>query len=722
MIIKHIHIDNFGCFHDFDLELHAGVNILTKPNEFGKTTIIEFIRRIFWGFPDKRRKQLNPYPALNGSGHYGGFLDVVMADGRELRLERRGVKGNLKIIDSQGGTEELDDIASLAGVSENFYRNICAVTIEELTAFSSIDSDEIKNLIYGNNLYAKTFSLSEIQEKLTEKAEVIFKKRGTQNTLKKLADTFAASEERLARVAGNTAAYEKSVLNAEKLEETAVKIKNDLDRLQNEISTCEKFLEVMQTGKKLAEEEKIFASRKVPEPLPELLPPFAGKAPELPPEPVWPEQIPLIPEPDHSSVAARCDHSRAVDVSDADIETAEKWSAELSKNKRSAGIFMIVAVTMLLLEIAAAAMVLGKGGANMIGVVICIVITVPLIVAFCGVIRRQLQFAGLKKIRENMVFRFALNPALESREIAEVLRNLKDLQQQRNEYNECLKQHNARKTELEQLRMEYDLRRKVYDNACAVYARERDEYDKKRLEVESLYRSGSAATAEYESEKRSLALRVQEWQSKSREFADVTFEDGKLEALREEYDSLRRQLEENLRFSGAERREAKLLADGVDCAVELNVREQLRGEMRAAAERYLVLKAAEAVLKKSIERCERERQPELLKNASEWFAGFTRNAYTRIYRQLSTGELRVSASPGVNDKDISELSRGTREQLFLALRLALIAALENSSEPLPIVLDDIMVNFDLKRRQAVMDGVEKFAETRQVLILGCNSI
>ena len=45
MIIQEIHIDNFGRFHDFHLTgLGEGVNPVTGGNEFGKTTLLEFLR------------------------------------------------------------------------------------------------------------------------------------------------------------------------------------------------------------------------------------------------------------------------------------------------------------------------------------------------------------------------------------------------------------------------------------------------------------------------------------------------------------------------------------------------------------------------------------------------------------------------------------------------------------------------------------------------------
>jgi uncharacterized protein YhaN len=94
--------------------------------------------------------------------------------------------------------------------------------------------------------------------------------------------------------------------------------------------------------------------------------------------------------------------------------------------------------------------------------------------------------------------------------------------------------------------------------------------------------------------------------------------------------------------------------------------------------------------------------------------------YTRVYKHLETNTLRVGNLDSKTDKALNELSRGTREQLFLALRLALILSFEKETEPLSIVLDDILVNFDNFRKEAALKVLEEFAAGRQVLLLECN--
>jgi uncharacterized protein YhaN len=64
---------------------------------------------------------------------------------------------------------------------------------------------------------------------------------------------------------------------------------------------------------------------------------------------------------------------------------------------------------------------------------------------------------------------------------------------------------------------------------------------------------------------------------------------------------------------------------------------------------------------------------------------------------------------------VDALSDGTRDQLYLALRLASIARFAERSEPLPLVLDDVLVQFDDARASAGLTVLGEAAETTQVV-------
>ena len=68
----------------------------------------------------------------------------------------------------------------------------------------------------------------------------------------------------------------------------------------------------------------------------------------------------------------------------------------------------------------------------------------------------------------------------------------------------------------------------------------------------------------------------------------------------------------------------------------------------------------------------------------------------------------------------SLLSRGTAEQLYLAMRLALVREYANHVDPLPVVFDDIFVNFDPARSRTSLKAVSELCATHQVLLFTCH--
>ena len=57
MKITGLHVDGFGVWSELEVDrLNEGVNVLYGPNEAGKTTLLEFVRSVLYGFSPARRK------------------------------------------------------------------------------------------------------------------------------------------------------------------------------------------------------------------------------------------------------------------------------------------------------------------------------------------------------------------------------------------------------------------------------------------------------------------------------------------------------------------------------------------------------------------------------------------------------------------------------------------------------------------------------------------
>ena len=68
-------------------------------------------------------------------------------------------------------------------------------------------------------------------------------------------------------------------------------------------------------------------------------------------------------------------------------------------------------------------------------------------------------------------------------------------------------------------------------------------------------------------------------------------------------------------------------------------------------------------------------------------------------------------------KRVPEMSDGTREQLFLALRIAAIERYVAASGPVPIVFDYVFLESDEPRSEQIFTTLGELAETMQVVIL-----
>ena len=119
------------------------------------------------------------------------------------------------------------------------------------------------------------------------------------------------------------------------------------------------------------------------------------------------------------------------------------------------------------------------------------------------------------------------------------------------------------------------------------------------------------------------------------------------------------------------------------------------------------------------EKYERERRPGVLKEAERYFARFTNGKYTEILAPAG-GDQVVVLTPAGSRKEIGQLSRGTAEQLYLSLRFGFVRAFVSRSESLPLVFDDILVNFDPGRARATVEAILDLSKSLQILLFTCH--
>jgi uncharacterized protein YhaN len=85
--------------------------------------------------------------------------------------------------------------------------------------------------------------------------------------------------------------------------------------------------------------------------------------------------------------------------------------------------------------------------------------------------------------------------------------------------------------------------------------------------------------------------------------------------------------------------------------------------------------------------------------------------------EAENGQLFIVAlRPDGSDCPADRLSEGTRDQLYLALRLAAIESYAARAEPLPFIADDLLVNFDDRRARAALRVLAEFGAVTQTIL------
>jgi uncharacterized protein YhaN len=182
--------------------------------------------------------------------------------------------------------------------------------------------------------------------------------------------------------------------------------------------------------------------------------------------------------------------------------------------------------------------------------------------------------------------------------------------------------------------------------------------------------------------------------------------DGDIQKAREELGRVKRELDE----LAGDRRAVTLRFE----------REQLADRLLTSTERWCALELAGDAIDRIRHRMERHCQSETLQLSSKYLSQLTLGKYQNIWAPL--GERHLSIDDDAEQTfSVEQLSTGTREQLFLAIRLAMIRRFADEGTELPLVLDDVFVNFDQTRTEAAVETILDVADAgQQVLLFTCH--
>ncbi|MCA9116213.1 MAG: AAA family ATPase [Planctomycetaceae bacterium] len=185
-------------------------------------------------------------------------------------------------------------------------------------------------------------------------------------------------------------------------------------------------------------------------------------------------------------------------------------------------------------------------------------------------------------------------------------------------------------------------------------------------------------------------------------------------------DTLRKQRDE-LRDSRTELEVKHRSMDGNAVASQLTDEEQITlARLESDVPRWVHCYLASQLLRQSIERFRERNQTPVLVRTAEIFRRLTLEAFTGLQPEYDEeGEPVLKAVRGSDGRlvDMSGLSDGTRDQLYLALRIAGLENWLDQHEPLPFIVDDVLINFDDRRTAAALEVLGELSHRTQVIYL-----
>ena len=151
------------------------------------------------------------------------------------------------------------------------------------------------------------------------------------------------------------------------------------------------------------------------------------------------------------------------------------------------------------------------------------------------------------------------------------------------------------------------------------------------------------------------------------------------------------------RKDASKRKDELEAGSGAELAVQM--RRNAESELAREARQWAVLRLGALLIGAAIERHREAAQNPLMSRAAALFSSLTAGAFIGLGSQADEDDVPVLVGQRADGTQVSieGLSEGTRDQLYLALRLAYVETFAASQEPPPFIADDIFVTFDDER-------------------------
>lgn len=757
MRIERFSIDGFGLFSGYESgPLNGGVVVFYGPNEAGKTTLLAFIQAILFGFP--RRTDDLWFPAFNGGRHGGKIVLCDEAGGRYVVDREHGAHGGPVTVtlpdETQADRNKLHDL--LGHASRDVFENVYAFGLDQLQSFKSLSGPEVSSHMYSAGAGAE--NLPRAISELDRRASEIFLSTGRRDDRpvdrllgqidavnsqieQKRADaaTYASLRQQLHDLEGTICRFGEQIraLNARRAHlqllrnawDDWVVLRQDEDRLR-ELPELESFpqdglarLQAFESRIQSAEREMRRAQERLDEAR----------------ESAGADQLAAARYQEALLKRQMLQHAREswtrVEVSKRAAEAEWLRLGNLEQQSDSPLLALLLLGAGIVFAITGIAV---GGGAVLVG----IGAGAMLIVVGLYLFTSGRQVSGRPKREEQRRRAEAAQTTFQHEQeqldrwlqqlgvvdvdyvptaLDAVERGIEAARQEDERYRGYLEQVEQEERQLVERESERaDARQQLED--LLELGRADDAEDFRRRAAR---KSNREAT---EGRQRATLERLQRisgpdegWLRLRAELETVDpvgFRD-EMQALETRLAGIEDERADLHQQRGSTTTELRRL-EGDSSAAELRAtRQRLIEDLRVHADEWSGYVLAQEILKRARQHYEQERQPAVIQTAQRHFKTITGGRYERLVVPLDSKDIAVVQQNDVR-KDADQLSRGTREQLYLALRFGFITEKAGKTAHLPVIVDDILVNFDPRRARATAEAFIELSQTNQVIIFTCH--
>ena len=734
MKINKIHINAFGKLTNFDLTLNDGLNLIYGENEFGKTTLMAFIKMIFFGTASGKagldRKKYIPW----SGGKYAGSIDFTK-DGVPYRIEREFAATNshdkIKMINLSSSS--VMEVSPKESLGEKLFG--CSLACFERTLFiGALSDNETESTVLGEinkklanivtsgdeDVSATTVSknLLDAKHRLLSKGGKIgvcdkakIKADELQNTLLSERQSYAEREQNLLQL--NEI---KALIDNLKREEKELKAQIERNTEIEKLSTIKEYVSYFKNQKVLKSkliledgsylnENHVIVLRQLCTDISRIKNSLLQKnAVNTQNTPFDEQEFNAVNEQITAALAKKAELEKEIHEKESVVFGAKS----VSKTKP-------ILVSVLLGCLAAVFAILGVVLGEKFAIALFIGAAVWLILLFALqiVVSKKEQKASLKAREEILDYKTALNKTndelnLLDKKRQQLLELSKSSQQQHKEIHELKTELTKAEEQLEKLFL-------ALPKTSGLTAEEKID------NISKLLKDSASIDSKVSVLKDAVGgLSFEEAERIVSSVNDDTENAANTGELKIRLEALQNRIEKaNEEFFRLENSIAvKFHGLHVPATIEREITE-LQEEISRQEKFCAALDLALAVLEEASDEMQSSWGGELNDRVSEIFSQITGEKYSNV---LVSKALSLSAEEkgSFGQKDIEALSAGTKDQSYFALRLALCELIFGKNNAFPIFLDDSFERYDDKRAKRAIEFLKEFSNKNQVLLFTCH--